>query len=128
MADEIIICGVTFSTQGSKIIASPQDVVIVAIPMLLYFPIMWFATFWIMLGNVAIRFRKNYFPGVKESMAAVCSVEAALRRRIQEMKATGMGKRCALEALVVPGRTRSKDERRPVNGENDRVGHLAIYG
>ena len=31
----------------------------------------------IMLVNVAIRFRKKYFPGAKESLAAVCSVEAA---------------------------------------------------
>lgn len=38
---------VMFSTQGNKIIASPQDVVIVAIPMLLYFLIMWFVTFFI---------------------------------------------------------------------------------
>jgi len=38
---------VMFSTQGDKIIASPQDVVIVAIPMLLYFLIMWFVTFFI---------------------------------------------------------------------------------
>jgi len=124
---------VMFSTQGNKIIASPLDVVIVAIPMLLYFLIMWFATFYIirkiggnyaqttavsftassndfelaiavaiaifgidsgqafatvigpllevpvliMLVNVAIRFKKKYFPGAKESLEAVCSVEAA---------------------------------------------------
>ncbi len=124
---------VMFSTQGNKIIASPLDVVIVAIPMLLYFLIMWFATFYIirkiggnyaqttavsftassndfelaiavaiaifginsgqafatvigpllevpvliLLVNVAIRFKKKYFPNAKESVAAVCSVEAA---------------------------------------------------
>jgi ACR3 family arsenite transporter len=124
---------VMFSTQGNKIIASPVDVVIVAIPMLFYFLIMWFTTFFIirklggnyaqttavsftassndfelaiavaiaifginsgqafatvigpllevpvliMLVNVAIRFRKKYFPAAKESLAAVCSVEAA---------------------------------------------------
>jgi hypothetical protein len=30
-----------------------------------------------MLVNVAIRFKKKYFPGSKESLEAVCSVEAA---------------------------------------------------
>ena len=47
---------VMFSTQGNKIIASPMDVVIVAIPMLFYFLIMWFATFFIIKkigGNYA---------------------------------------------------------------------------
>jgi len=124
---------VMFSTQGNKIIASPLDVVIVAIPMLLYFLIMWFVTFFIirkiggnyaqttavsftaasndfelaiavaiaifginsgqafatvigpllevpvliLLVNVAIRFKMKYFPNAKESVAAVCSVEAA---------------------------------------------------
>jgi ACR3 family arsenite transporter len=124
---------VMFSTQGNKIIAAPQDVVIVAIPMLLYFLIMWFVTFYIirkiggnyaqttavsftaasndfelaiavaiaifginsgqafatvigpllevpvliLLVNVAIRFKMKYFPNAKESVAAVCSVEAA---------------------------------------------------
>ncbi|HAR98801.1 MAG TPA: arsenical-resistance protein, partial [Syntrophus sp. (in: bacteria)] len=38
---------VMFSTQGNKIIAAPWDVVIVAIPMLLYFLIMWFTTFFV---------------------------------------------------------------------------------
>ncbi len=123
---------VMFSTQGNKIIASPVDVVIVAIPMLLYFLIMWFTTFFIirkiggsyaqttavsftaasndfelaiavaiaifgigsgqafatvigpllevpvliLLVNVALKFRKKYFPGAKESLASVCRVEA----------------------------------------------------
>jgi len=124
---------VMFSTQGNKIIASPLDVLIVAVPMACYFLIMWFATFYIirkiggnyaqttavsftassndfelaiavaiaifgidsgqafatvigpllevpvliMLVNVAIRFKTKYFPGSKESLEAVCSVEAA---------------------------------------------------
>ena len=38
---------VMFSTQGNKIIESPLDVLIVGIPMTLYFAIMWFATFFI---------------------------------------------------------------------------------
>lgn len=38
---------VMFSTQGSKIIESPFDVVLVAIPLLFYFLIMWFVTFFI---------------------------------------------------------------------------------
>jgi len=122
---------VMFSTQGNKIIARPLDVVIIAIPMLLYFLFMWFSTFFIikkiggnyaqttavsftaasndfelaiavaiaifgigsgqafatvigpllevpvliLLVNVAIRFKKKYFPGSKESLEAVCSVE-----------------------------------------------------
>ncbi len=124
---------VMFSTQGNKIIVSPQDVVIVAIPMLLYFLIMWFATFYIirkiggnyaqttavsftaasndfelaiavaiaifginsgqafatvigpllevpvliLLVNVAIRFRKKYFPGAEVTLASVCRLAAA---------------------------------------------------
>jgi ACR3 family arsenite transporter len=36
---------VMFSTQGEKIIKSPFDVVIVAIPLLIYFLFMWFVTF-----------------------------------------------------------------------------------
>lgn len=47
---------VMFSTQGNKIIAAPWDVVIVAIPMLLYFLIMWFTTFFVIRkigGNYA---------------------------------------------------------------------------
>ncbi|MCE5210787.1 MAG: ACR3 family arsenite efflux transporter, partial [Deltaproteobacteria bacterium] len=38
---------VMFATQGNKIIESPVDVLIVGIPMTLYFAIMWFATFFI---------------------------------------------------------------------------------
>ncbi|MGV8058197.1 MAG: ACR3 family arsenite efflux transporter [Smithellaceae bacterium] len=38
---------VMFSTQGNKIIESPVDVLIVGIPMTLYFAFMWFATFFI---------------------------------------------------------------------------------
>ena len=38
---------VMFSTQGSKIIESPFDVVLVAVPLLFYFLIMWFVTFFI---------------------------------------------------------------------------------
>jgi ACR3 family arsenite transporter len=38
---------VMFSMQGGKIIESPQDVLIAALPMVIYFFIMWFATFWI---------------------------------------------------------------------------------
>jgi ACR3 family arsenite transporter len=38
---------VMFSTQGNKIIESPFDVVIVAIPMSIYFFFMWFTTFFI---------------------------------------------------------------------------------
>ncbi len=47
---------VMFSMQGNKIIDRPQDVVIAGIPMLIYFCIMWFATFFIvrkMTGNYA---------------------------------------------------------------------------
>jgi ACR3 family arsenite transporter len=36
-----------FSTQGNKIIESPVDVLIVGIPMTLYFAFMWFVTFFI---------------------------------------------------------------------------------
>jgi ACR3 family arsenite transporter len=36
---------VMFSTQGNKIIASPLDVLIVALPMAIYFFFMWFSTF-----------------------------------------------------------------------------------
>jgi len=122
---------IMFSTQGNKIIASPLDVLIVAIPMAIYFVVMWFSTFYIirkiggnyaqttavsftassndfelaiavaiaifgidsgqafatvigpllevpiliMLVNVAIRFKKKYFPGSKELLEAVCRVE-----------------------------------------------------
>lgn len=38
---------VMFATQGNKIIESPIDVLIVGIPMMLYFAIMWFVTFFI---------------------------------------------------------------------------------
>jgi ACR3 family arsenite transporter len=38
---------VMFSTQGNKIIASPFDVLIIAIPLTIYFFIMWFSTFFI---------------------------------------------------------------------------------
>ncbi len=38
---------VMFSTQGNKIIESPLDVIIVGIPMTLYFAFMWFATFFV---------------------------------------------------------------------------------
>jgi ACR3 family arsenite transporter len=38
---------VMFSTQGNKIIASPLDVLIVALPMAIYFFFMWFSTFFI---------------------------------------------------------------------------------
>ncbi len=38
---------VMFSMQGNKIIESPQDVLIAALPMVIYFFLMWFATFWI---------------------------------------------------------------------------------
>ena len=38
---------VMFATQGNKIIESPVDVLIVGIPMTLYFAIMWFATFFV---------------------------------------------------------------------------------
>jgi len=38
---------VMFSTQGNKIIESPIDVLIVGIPMTIYFVIMWFATFFV---------------------------------------------------------------------------------
>ncbi|MEJ5363111.1 MAG: ACR3 family arsenite efflux transporter [Spirochaetota bacterium] len=38
---------VMFSMQGNKIIERPQDVVIAAFPMLLYFVLMWFVTFYI---------------------------------------------------------------------------------
>jgi ACR3 family arsenite transporter len=47
---------VMFSTQGHKIIASPWDVLIVALPMSLYFVFMWFSTFYIIRkigGNYA---------------------------------------------------------------------------
>ena len=38
---------IMFATQGSKIIASPLDVLIIAIPMTIYFFAMWFVTFFI---------------------------------------------------------------------------------
>ncbi|MCX8123705.1 MAG: ACR3 family arsenite efflux transporter [Spirochaetes bacterium] len=38
---------VMFSMQGSKIIERPQDVIIAALPMLIYFVVMWFATFFV---------------------------------------------------------------------------------
>jgi arsenite transporter len=38
---------VMFATQGNKIIASPLDVLIIAIPMTIYFFFMWFVTFFI---------------------------------------------------------------------------------
>ncbi len=38
---------IMFATQGNKIIASPLDVLIVAIPMTIYFFLMWFVTFFI---------------------------------------------------------------------------------
>jgi len=38
---------VMFSTQGNKIIESPVDVLIVGIPMTIYFALMWFATFFV---------------------------------------------------------------------------------
>ncbi len=47
---------VMFSTQGNKIIESPLDVFIVAIPLTIYFVIMWFVTFFIIRkisGNYA---------------------------------------------------------------------------
>lgn len=47
---------VMFSTQGNKIIESPVDVLIVGIPMTLYFAFMWFATFFVVRkigGNYA---------------------------------------------------------------------------
>jgi ACR3 family arsenite transporter len=47
---------VMFSTQGNKIIESPFDVFIVAIPLTIYFVIMWFVTFFIIRkisGNYA---------------------------------------------------------------------------
>jgi len=47
---------VMFSMQGNKIIDRPQDVVIAGIPMLIYFCVMWFATFFIVrkiTGNYA---------------------------------------------------------------------------
>jgi len=47
---------VMFSMQGNKIIERPQDVVIAALPMLIYFCLMWFVTFFIVrkiTGNYA---------------------------------------------------------------------------
>ena len=47
---------VMFSMQGNKIITRPQDVIIAAFPMLIYFCLMWFATFFIVrkiTGNYA---------------------------------------------------------------------------
>ncbi|MGQ9843066.1 MAG: ACR3 family arsenite efflux transporter [Spirochaetota bacterium] len=47
---------VMFSTQGNKIIQSPIDVLIVGIPLTLYFVIMWFVTFFVVKkisGNYA---------------------------------------------------------------------------
>jgi ACR3 family arsenite transporter len=38
---------VMFSMQGNKIIERPQDVLIAAFPMLIYFVVMWFVTFYI---------------------------------------------------------------------------------
>ncbi|MDH7554132.1 MAG: ACR3 family arsenite efflux transporter [Spirochaetota bacterium] len=38
---------IMFSMQGNKIIERPQDVVIAAFPMLIYFVLMWFVTFYI---------------------------------------------------------------------------------
>lgn len=38
---------VMFATQGNKIIESPQDVLIVAVPLAIYFFVMWFVTFFI---------------------------------------------------------------------------------
>ena len=38
---------VMFSMQGNKIISRPQDVLIAALPMLLYFCLMWFVTFFV---------------------------------------------------------------------------------
>jgi len=38
---------VMFSMQGNKIIERPQDVLIAAFPMLIYFVVMWFITFYI---------------------------------------------------------------------------------
>ena len=122
---------IMFSTQGNKIIESPLDVFIVALPLACYFLIMWFSTFFIirkiggnyaqttavsftassndfelaiavaiaifgidsgqafatvigpllevpiliMLVNVALRFKRKYFPGAKESLEAVCRIE-----------------------------------------------------
>jgi len=45
-----------FSSQGNKIIQSPLDVLIVGIPLTLYFAVMWFLTFFVVRkigGNYA---------------------------------------------------------------------------
>lgn len=42
---------VMFSMQGNKIIERPQDVLIAAFPMLIYFFLMWFVTFFIVKKN-----------------------------------------------------------------------------
>jgi arsenite transporter len=41
---------VMFSMQGGKIIERPQDVLIVAVPLFIYFIVMWFSTFFIAKG------------------------------------------------------------------------------
>jgi len=53
---------VMFATQGNKIIESPVDVLIVGIPMTLYFAIMWFATFFIVKRSAVLILKPVPFP------------------------------------------------------------------
>lgn len=95
---------VMFSTQGNKIIQSPIDVLIVGIPLTLYFVIMWFVTFFIVKkisGNYAQTTAVSFTAGSNDFELAIAVAIAIWGIGSEQAFATVIGPLIEVPVLIM---------------------------
>lgn len=95
---------VMFSTQGNKIIESPFDVFIVAIPLTIYFVIMWFVTFFIIrkiTGNYAQTCAVSFTAGSNDFELAIAVAIAIWGIGSSQAFATVIGPLIEVPVLII---------------------------
>lgn len=95
---------VMFSTQGNKIIESPFDVFIVAIPLTIYFVIMWFVTFFIIRkisGNYAQTCAVSFTAGSNDFELAIAVAIAIWGISSGQAFATVIGPLIEVPVLII---------------------------
>jgi ACR3 family arsenite transporter len=95
---------VMFSSQGSKIIESPLDVLIVGIPLTLYFVVMWFATFFFVRkigGNYAQTTAVSFTAGSNDFELAIAVAIAIYGIDSGQAFATVIGPLIEVPVLII---------------------------
>jgi ACR3 family arsenite transporter len=95
---------VMFSSQGNKIIQSPLDVLIVGIPLTLYFTVMWFMTFFVvrkMGGNYAQTTAVSFTAGSNDFELAIAVAIAIYGIDSGQAFATVIGPLIEVPVLII---------------------------